>query len=98
MTTSKPRVENTIPPGRYTIRPASITVHGGVMVATYETVDMPKPVTITETRVALTAAEVAAELAREEAAFMAWAASAKPCRYCRCTFVGPVCPCEETNG
>lgn len=29
-----------------------------------------------------------------DAEFMAWAESAKPCRYCRAVFVGPACPCE----
>lgn len=30
-------------------------------------------------------------------AFMAWATSWKPCRYCRRKFLGPVCPCERRD-
>lgn len=90
MTTSKLRVENSIPPGRYTMRPATVSVRAGVMVATYETVDAPRPVTITETRKVLTDVEIKAE----DDAFMAWCAAEKRCRYCGAKFSGPVCPCE----
>lgn len=30
-------------------------------------------------------------------AFMKWAESWKPCRYCRRNFIGPVCPCEQKD-
>lgn len=29
--------------------------------------------------------------------FVKWAESSKPCRYCRKSFTGPVCPCERKS-
>lgn len=32
-----------------------------------------------------------------DAEFLAWCESWKPCTYCKCRFLGPVCPCERTS-